>query len=104
MSGWAWLGIAVVAAWTLQIVGEFLLAYRRVCAQERRDWESDIVTCLRDIASRGPLPPNLRGFATDIDGKLYGPVQAEAVWAAMGQYPWSGKFLDKVRAEPALAR
>jgi hypothetical protein len=81
MSGWAWLGIVIVVAWTVQIVVEFLLAYRRVGEQERREWERDVSDRLEQLCRQARGTP-WRPAEYLIDGKLYGPVEANAVWAA----------------------
>ena len=85
MNVWGWfliiLGFSFVVGQLIAILGR----------NRRAQTPGQFVTC---------PPPVYRPLQYEIDGKAYSPVQAEALWAAMGRYPWAGAFLERVRTEP----
>src|ERR1019366_2066802 len=84
MNVWGWfliiLGFSFVVGQLIAILGR----------NRRAQTPGQFVTC---------PPPVYRPLQYEIDGKAYSPVQAEAVWAAIGRYPWAGEFLERVRTE-----
>src|ERR1019366_6979251 len=89
MNVWGWF-LIILGFWF--VVGQLIAILRR---NRRAQTPGQFVL--------GP-PPIYRPLQYEIDGKLYSPVQAEAVWAAMGRYPLGWRVSRKGADRAALAR